>query len=66
MAQRPIRVEKTVIIQKQLADLYADYEAASSQLGLVLSAVDRTRIERQVENLQRQINSLESQIEDLQ
>jgi serine/threonine protein kinase len=63
LKQQVTHADKTVIMQRQLAALYADYEAATNQLGQSLSALDRTRIERQVENLRQQIESLENELD---
>lgn len=64
VTQHVVRADKATILRKQLSDLHIDYEAATKQLGRTLSEVDRTRLERQVEDLRQKIESMETEIND--
>jgi len=52
-------------LERRLAALAEDYEAASAQLARVLSAVERVRIQRQIMDLEAQMQQVERQIADL-
>lgn len=56
---------KIKTLEKRLADLMTDYEAANKQLSQVLSEVDRTRLCRQVDTLEQEINQLEAELKTL-
>jgi uncharacterized caspase-like protein len=52
-------------LQKRLAGIYEEYEAASAQLNHALSNVNRLRIQRQIADLERQIQEVESELGQL-
>jgi len=51
-------------LEQRLNGLIEEYQAATEQLAFTLSAVDRTRLERQVESLERELERLERQLHD--
>jgi hypothetical protein len=55
--------EVRMSLQRQLADLLEDYEAANEQLGQTLDAVGRRRIRRQIEILEQEIQSIKRKLD---
>lgn len=53
-------------LEKRLADLIAEYEAANNQLSQTLSEVDRTRLKRQLETVEHEIEQVENDLNALQ
>jgi phage shock protein A len=53
-------------LRKRLANLIDAYEAANNQLDSTLSAVDRTRLKKQIKDLEQEISEVESELESLQ
>jgi hypothetical protein len=64
-ASPALRAIKRKALEKRLADLGAEHEAASGQLGYALSAVDRLRIQRQVEALEAEIGQVDAELRTL-
>jgi hypothetical protein len=58
-----IRHAKREVLEKRLHSLLQDYQAATEQLAYTLAAVDRNRLERQVQALERELEQLESALE---
>lgn len=56
---------KKSMLERRLAALLEEYEAANSQLTRALDEVSRLRLQRQVDDLERQIQELEGQIQGL-
>jgi hypothetical protein len=54
---------KREALEKRIDSLLADYQAATEQLAYTLAAVDRNRLERQVEALEHELEELESKLE---
>ena len=52
-------------IEQQLADLGAEYQAATRQLGFALSEVDRLRIKRQMAALDAEMKALTAEVQAL-
>lgn len=50
-------------LEKRRASLLEDYQAATDQLAYALSTVDRNRLARQVEALEKDLEDLESKLE---
>ena len=57
-----MRALKRKTLEKRLAELSAEYEAANGQLGYALAAVDRVRIQRQVEALEAEISKVDAEL----
>jgi len=57
---------KRKTLENRHAELVKEYEAANAHLGRVLSAVDRVRIQRQIDDLEKQIKDIEQQIENIE
>ena len=51
-----------VILKKRLTQLYEDYDAVVNQLGRTLGAVDETRLERQMAELEVRIEEWEERV----
>lgn len=63
---RAFREIKKETLRKRLANLIDAYEAANNQLDSTLSAVDRTRLKKQIKDLEQEISEVESELESLQ
>jgi hypothetical protein len=50
-------------LERRLAQLLEEHEAATDQLGRTLAAVDTLRLKRQVEALEREIEEVNSELE---
>lgn len=55
---------RKTILEKRLAELYEEYEAAYAQLGRMLADTDAIRIKRQIAYLNEAIKEVEGQLED--
>jgi hypothetical protein len=53
------------ILEKRLAELYEEYEAAYAQLGRILSDTDTIKIKRQIAYLDEAIKEVEQQLKQL-
>lgn len=53
---------KRQTLQKRLTGLIADYQAAQNQLDIALGEVERTRLKRQIEQLEQEIQQLENEL----
>ena len=60
-----LRAIKRKTLEQRLADLSAEYEAANDQLGSTLAAVDRLRIQRQIEALEAEIGQIDAELKAL-
>jgi hypothetical protein len=60
-----LRAIKRQALEQRLADLTAEYEAANDQLGSSLAAVDRLRIQRQLEALEAEIGAVDVELRTL-
>ncbi len=52
-------------LEKQIKDLQEEYNAASAQWSYTLSEVDRVRIQRKLEDLEKRIGKLEAELASL-
>jgi hypothetical protein len=52
-------------LERRLDSLLQDYQAATAQLAYTLASVDRNRLERQVQVLERELEELESTLETI-
>jgi serine/threonine protein kinase len=55
---------KRQTLEKRLADLSEEYQAANAQLGRLLSDVERLRIQRQIADLEQQIEQTEAALKE--
>jgi hypothetical protein len=53
---------KREALEKRLESLLEDYQAATEQMAYTLAAVDRNRLERQVQTLEHELEELESKL----
>lgn len=53
------------ILEKRLAELYEEYEAANGQLGRILAEADVLKIKRQIARLDEAIKEVEQQLGQL-
>ena len=56
---------RKAILEKRLAELYEEYEAAYAQLGRMLADVDALKIRRQIAYLDEAIKEVEAQLAQL-
>lgn len=57
---------KRQVLEKHLAQLYAQYEAAYLQLGRTLSDADKVKIEEEVAHIEQEIEKAEAKLRDLE
>jgi hypothetical protein len=60
-----LREAKRQALDKRLRSLLEDYQAATEQLAYVLSAVDRSRLSRQVDSLEKELAEIERQLNEM-
>jgi len=60
-----LRALKRKTLERRLADLSAEYEAANGQLDATLAAVDRLRIQRQIKALEGEIGQVDAELKAL-
>jgi hypothetical protein len=53
---------KKEILEKRLADLHQDYQAANTQLGRTIDDVERVRVRRRIDDLEQEIQQVESKL----
>ena len=63
LAQSRVRAVKQESLQKLLDSALEDYQAATEQLAYTIGAVERTKLERQIESLEQELERLEKRLD---
>ena len=64
--QETVVARKRQILEKRLDALFQDYEAVHQQMGQALSEVDKNRLDRQAEDINKQINATAAELDALE
>jgi len=65
ISKTPITQIKIKNLEKRLADLSTEYEAANDQLSFSLSEVERVRLKRQIDNLEKEMEQIQNELDSL-
>lgn len=65
ISKAPISPIKIKHLEKRLADLSTEYEAANDQLSFSLSEVERVRLKRQIDNLEKEMEQIQNELDSL-